>query len=254
MKALLITVAGLSSRFSESLGRACLKCIYYEDGPHETLLYQMMHQNNEFDCYIIVGGFRYQELTEYVGTYLHDFGERIVLVENKAYEKYGSGYSLYLGIQEAIRCGCDELIFAEGDLYVDRASFTRIYHAERNVITASREPILAKKAVAFYFNEQQHIRYIYDTSHSSLEIKEPFLGIFNSGQIWKFTDKERISDAFSAISESGWQGTNLTFIQKYFEGLTDKDYEIVNFETWINCNTISDYRKIYKRGLGNENT
>lgn len=244
MKALLITVAGLSSRFSESLGRECLKCIYFEESYRETLLYRMMHQNTEFDQYIIVGGFRYRELVEYVRRYLGDFGERIVLVENEAYEAYGSGYSLYLGLREAIRRGCDELIFAEGDLYVDNASFTRICNAKGNVITSNREDILAEKAVAFYYNQKHEIHYIYDTSHSALEIKEPFLGIFNSGQIWKFHEKERMVSTFSAISEPDWQGTNLVFIQKYFEGLSDGGYEIIGFETWINCNTISDYKKI----------
>lgn len=244
MKALLITVAGLSSRFSESLGKECLKCIYFENSYRETLLYHMMHQNTEFDRYIIVGGFRYQELVEYVRKYLGDFSERIVLVENEAYAEYGSGYSLYLGLREAIQCDCEELVFAEGDLYVDNASFNRICNAKCNVITSNRENILAKKAVAFYYNEQHKIHYIYDTSHSALEIKEPFLGIFNSGQIWKFNEKERMVSTFYAIPEADWQGTNLVFIQKYFESLSEGDYEIIGFDTWINCNTISDYRKM----------
>ena len=47
VKALIVTVAGMSSRFSESLGRECLKCIYY---PNDI--------KNQFftDCFISLSG------------------------------------------------------------------------------------------------------------------------------------------------------------------------------------------------------
>lgn len=244
MKALLITVAGTSSRFRESLGRECLKCIYYENSYEDSLLYRMISGNTEFDCYIIVGGFRYEELAAFVNKYLPENRDRIVLVENRSYEQYGSGYSLYVGMKEAIRLDCDELVFAEGDLYVDRAGFDRVCSARNNVITYNRDSILASKAVAFYFDEQYGVHYIYDTGHSALQIREPFLGIFNSGQIWKFYEKDRISEAFHAVSERKWQGTNLVYIQEYFGRLTDREYEMIEFSTWINCNTVSDFRKI----------
>lgn len=244
MKALLITVAGTSSRFRESLGRECLKCIYYENSYEDSLLYRMISRNTEFDCYIIVGGFRYAELEGFVKRYLPEIRDRIVLVENPFYEQYGSGYSLYVGMKEAIRRECDELVFAEGDLYVDRAGFDRVCGVRNNVITYNRDSILASKAVAFYFDERYGIHYIYDTGHSALQIREPFLGIFNSGQIWKFYEKERMSEAFYAIREPEWRDTNLVYIQEYFSRLMSCEYEMIEFSTWINCNTVSDFRKI----------
>jgi len=244
LKALLITAAGLSGRFSKSLGKKCLKCIYYEKTPEDSLLYHMICQNKEFDRYIIVGGFLFEELEEFICCYLSDFQDRIVLTENRAYEEHGSGYSLYLGLREAVRLGCDELVFAEGDLYVDQDSFRKICNAKNNVITMNRESIEAKKAVAFYFDVNRRIHYIYDTSHSALEIREPFLGIYNSGQIWKFYDKERICSVFYSVSEEEWHGTNLVFIQKYFEGLDSRSYVSVMCDIWINCNTVNDFRKI----------
>lgn len=244
MKVLLITVAGTSSRFRESLGRECLKCIYYEKSYEESLLYRMIRRNTEFDCYIIVGGFRYEELVGFVNRFMKEIRDRIVLVENPFYEQYGSGYSLFVGMKEAIRIDCDELVFAEGDLYVDSAGFDRVCGIRNNVITYNRESILASKAVAFYFDERQGLHYIYDTGHSALHIGEPFLGIFNSGQIWKFYEKGRMVAAFHAIRESEWRGTNLVYIQEYFGRLTDQEYEMVEFSTWINCNTVSDFRNI----------
>lgn len=244
MRALIITVAGMSSRFSDSLGRACLKCLYYEKDYKESLLYRMICRNVEFDLYIIVGGFRYGELERFMNEHFGEMRNRILLLENKAYQKYGSGYSLYIGLKEAVDREFDEVVFAEGDLYVDDAGFQRVCDAKSNVITYNRESILAKKAVAFYYDEQYGIHYIYDMSHSSLEIREPFLGIFNSGQIWKFSEKDRMAYVFYSLAQSDWFDTNLVFVQKYFDGLTGKDYEMVSFDTWINCNTISDFRKI----------
>lgn len=244
MRTLLITVAGLSGRFSASLGKQCLKCIYYEDSPREALLYRMVCQDAHFDRYIIVGGFLFEELKNYISCYLKSFQDRIVLVENKSFGEFGSGYSLYLGIQEAVRINSDEVVFAEGDLYVDAEGFRKVCSAENNVLTMNREPILADKAVAFYYDVNHKVHYIYDTSHSALEIREPFTGIFNSGQIWKFNDKERICEAFQAVENREWQGTNLVYIQRYFGNLESGQYDSVIFDTWINCNTVADYRII----------
>lgn len=244
MRVLLITVAGMSRRFSESMGRKCLKCIYYENSPEETLLYRMVCRDREFDRYIIVGGYLFAELRDFVSRYLKEFEDRIVLLENEFYQEYGSGYSLYLGLREAIRLDADEVVFAEGDLYVDEVGFQKVCAAENNVITINRESILAEKAVAFYYDVNQKIHYIYDTTHNILEIKEPFAGIFNSGQIWKFSDGRHMRESFDAVGQEEWQGTNLVYIQKYFGDLDSSHYDFVIFNTWINCNTISDFRKI----------
>lgn len=244
MKILIVTVAGLSSRFSESLGYTCLKCLYHEKGIEESLLYRMLHQDVDFDYYIVVGGFRYEDLEAAVGQDFPDLRDKILLVRNLHYADYGSGYSLYLGLKKLLEMDFEEAVFAEGDLYVDRECFRRIYNSPSNVITCSREDILACKAVAYYFDQNYGIHYIYDTAHGSLEIKEPFLGIFNSGQIWKFADAVHLRQSFESLSEKEWQGTNLVFIQRYFGTLEKHEYSVVTFDKWINCNTISDYKKI----------
>ncbi len=85
---------------------------------------------------------------------------------------------------------------------------------------------------------QKRIHYIYDIIHNVLEINEHFTSIFNSGQIWKF----------ASTSMPEWKGTNLVFIQKYFGNLEEGGYYMTRFRTWINCNTISDFKEI-KYGL-----
>lgn len=240
----------MSSRFSESLGRPCLKCLYHESGIEDSLLYNILHQNGDFDQYIVVGGFQYEELEAAVKEHFTEYGDKFLLVRNEHFADYGSGYSLYLGLKELLKMDFDEAVFAEGDLFVDRKSFRGIYENPCNVITRNREEILASKAVAYYFDQNWGIHYIYDTAHGALEIKEPFLGIFNSGQIWKFADAEHLRQTFAAITEQEWQGTNLVFIQKYFETLNKEDYDIITFDKWVNCNTVSDYRK----AVGHENT
>ena len=66
VRILIITVAGMSTRFSQSIGQPCLKCIYYSSDSKESLLYQMLHQPVYFDKYIIVGGYMYDELQKTV--------------------------------------------------------------------------------------------------------------------------------------------------------------------------------------------
>lgn len=249
MKILIITSAGMSSRFSASLGYECLKCIYYKDSFEESLLYGMLHQTAQFDRYVIVGGYKFDELAWAVRKYLPDYEDRIELVRNDQYDVYGSGYSLYMGLKAVFQYlkdhgeHADEIVFAEGDLFVDSAGFQRVYTSKKDVLTANREPILANKAVAYYFDADYGIHYIYDTGHQSLRIDEPFVGIFNSGQIWKFADIDRAKAAFDALTDRQWQGTNLEYIQKYFGALTKEAYEQVTFDRWINCNTVDDFNQ-----------
>ena len=157
---------------------------------------------------------------------------------------------MYLGLREIEDKDYDEVIFAEGDLYVDPKSFGEIYDHVGNVITCNTEPILASKAVAFYYDKDYAIHYIYDTAHSILEINEPFQGIFNSGQIWKFADADKLKKVVQSIPEREWRGTNLVLIQEYFGSLSKSEYDIITFAKWVNCNTISDYRKCIKMREG----
>lgn len=251
---LIITVAGLSSRFSKSLGYPCLKCLYHENSIEESLLYRMLHLTEYFDYYIVVGGFMYDELEAAIEKHFNDLRSRILLIRNEHYADYGSGYSLYLALERIQGMDHGEVVFAEGDLYVDAESFRRICESSANVITCSSEEILASKAVAYYFDCSHRIHYIYDTAHGALEIKEPFLGIFNSGQIWKFADIKHLQQTFRAISKQEWQGTNLVFIQKYFGELARESYETITFDQWVNCNTVSDFKRIADRkAVRNEN-
>ena len=68
MKISIITVAGVSSRFNKDIPEEnkILKCLYYEENPQNTLIYQMLKKLDYCDRIIIVGGYKYSDLEEYV--------------------------------------------------------------------------------------------------------------------------------------------------------------------------------------------
>lgn len=244
MKILILTVAGMATRFSRSVGYDCLKCVYYPNNIRESLLYRMLHQPVPFDKYIIVGGYKYEELRKILEEQFDDLAERVILVNNPHYAEYGSGYSLFCGLREAMRFDFGQIVFAEGDLFVDTETFVRVCHSPNNVITSNREPILASKAVVFYYNAQNKIHYLYDTGHDLLSVNEPFRAIYNSGQIWKFADPVRLRQLYRQMAMDDWKGTNLILVEKYFGPLNQDEYELLQFIKWVNCNTISDFKDI----------
>ena len=240
MNVLLITVAGTSTRFSASIGRPCLKCIYHEGDVRDTILYRLLEMSVH-DRIIIVGGYMFEALKEFLSDV--PFADKAILVNNEEYADYGSGYSLYLGLKKALEMGADEIVFAEGDLSVPDREFKEVCGSLKNVITYNHEPIMADRSVVLYSNEDGRIVYLYDAGHKVLEIKEPFISIYNSGQIWKFIDRKGITDAMEEMDEKDWKGTNLTFIQRYFDMIDPKNVEFIGFSEWVNCNTVADYRR-----------
>lgn len=243
MKSLIVTVAGMSTRFNRDLDSPILKCLYYRHSYKYSLLYQIIEKAHAVDEIIIVGGYLYDQLEKFVKTYFSELISKIRLVYNSHYKDFGSGYSLLKGIQN-ISGLSDEVIFVEGDLYFDSGSFNEIVNSSKNIITINREPIYANKAVALYLSESDSPHYIYDTSHKTLNIDEPFTAIFNSGQIWKFMSVSRLKNICETLPHNKLEGTNLEIIQSYYDGMTGRDFDIVSVNTWVNCNTIEDYNTI----------
>lgn len=240
-RALIITVAGTSTRFNQSAGGEWLKCLYYEESNTNCLLYLIVSRAKNYDQIIIVGGYKYSNLVAYVES-LHD--KRIMLVYNEHFIDYGSGYSFYLGLK-AVDVDVDEITFVEGDLYYDTDSFQRMQQSDGSVLCVNHELILSSKAVVLYFDINHRPHYIYDTSHKALQIDEPFEAIYNSGQMWKFSDAELMRDVVAKLFDKEQQGTNLIIIQNYLNRYQG-ELEIVPVETWYNCNTITDYRNVIK--------
>ena len=247
MRVFLTTVAGSATRFSESIGKPTVKCIYNREDPANTLLNHMLTQASDYDLFVVVGGFLINELEDYINTNLpSEFSEKVMLVNNEQYAEYGSGWSLYLGLDAALKIyGKDitEVLFAEGDLFVDDESFSSVAGTKNSVITINSEAIKANKAVALYYDLENVPHYIYDTAHGQLKIDEPFTAVYNSGQIWKFTDIELLSDLVLNGDPERFTGTNLVLINEYFQKLAKngETIDIISMKTWINCNTINDF-------------
>ena len=243
MKVLVITVAGSSTRFSRSIGKDCLKCIYTESGTEDTLLFRLISMNDAYDRFVIVGGHRYDDLVSFIDKNLDGYGDRISVVRNERYADYGSGYSLLLGLEEAMRWNPDEITFAEGDLALSKDDLDKVYASDKDVITYNLRTIRSDESVVFYFDSDDRPKYVYDTDHKLLMINEPFRSVYNSGQVWKFRDMGKLKGIIENIDENGKKDTNLIFINAYFNSISATDIELIPLYKWFNCNTVSDYRR-----------
>lgn len=242
MKSLIITVAGMSSRFNKDTKEDVLKCLYYEDTPAYSLLSLQVHKCYDLvDEIIVVGGYKYEDLEQFIRNEMKDVNSKMKLVYNDHYHDYGSGYSLLKGI-EVVSEKADEIIFIEGDLFFDSESIEKLIISKKDAISVNNEPILSNKAVALYIDASNYPHYIYDTSHSCLEIHEPFTAIYNSGQMWKFMNPARVKEICQFLTPEQEQGTNLEIIQKYFGAYKMTQIDIVRVSIWFNCNTVLDYR------------
>lgn len=244
MKYLIITVAGTATRFNRDTKEDTLKCLYHNDEPQYALLAQLMKNCGEYDKYIIVGGYLYEKLEQFVTSELSAYGDKIELVYNDHFKDYGSGYSLYKGI-EAIK-GEGDVTFVEGDLFFSAETFKKVYESPKSVITINREPIYSNKAVALYINADGNPRYLYDTNHQTLMVPEPFQAIFNSGQMWKFASSDKLQKSVATLTDKQIRGTNLEIVQAYFGEMKSCEFDVVTFSEWYNCNTVSDYNEVRK--------
>lgn len=250
MKLTVITVAGISSRFNKDFpeDEKILKCLYYDENPKDTLIYRMIQKTSYSDKIIVVGGYKYDDLNNYIDEYIpSDLKEKINLVYNGHFDDLSSGYSLYLGIREALTKFSDieEILFVEGDLDVDMESFQKVIDSPNNVITTNPEAIYSNKAVVLYQNGEDKYIYAFNSNHGLLSIDEPFKAIFNSGQIWKFRDMDLLKIANDNFKEYLITDTNLGIIQKYFD-MADDSIDVIAFNHWVNCNTREDYQIIKK--------
>ncbi len=244
MKIVIITIAGISSRFNEGIDddKKVLKCLYTEGDKKDTLLYHLLKKCSYADHIILVGGYKFEDLCSFYKNELAEEFPEITLVMNEHYSDFGSGYSLYLGIQAAIKLNPSEILFVEGDLDIDNVSFAKVINADKSVLTYTYEPIYANKAVVLYKDDKDRYRYAFNSTHGMLTIKTPFSCILNSGQTWKFTEVDKLKIANEEFYELAKTDTNLRIIQNYLD--IGVDIDLIPLNRWTNCNTRDDYRKI----------
>ncbi len=244
MKIAIITNAGISSRFNDGIPEEVkkLKAIYYENDSKDTLLYHQLIKCSYADKIVLVGGYKFEDLKEYVEGLGRELQTKVILVRNDHFKDLGSGYSLYLGLEEAFKYEPDEILFIEGDLDIDDSSFDRVVLSSKSVLTYTYEPIYANKAVVLCKDDNDHYRYAFNSSHGMLTIDFPFSCILNSGQTWKFTEIDKLMPANKKFYENAKGDTNLKIIQNYLD--LGADVELIPLKRWTNCNTRDDYKKI----------
>ena len=243
-----ITVAGKSERFNDGRENAVLKSIYYENRYEDTLLYHLIKKIERWtDCIILVGGFQYENLLQYAGKCLPVQNGKILFVYNQQYETLQSGNSLYLGLQRIFaEANAKQILFIEGDLDIDSESLDKVLSSEKSVLTVSRDAIYANKSVVLYQDAAGCYRYTFNQEHGLLQISEPFSAIFQSGQVWKFTNVKLLEECCRSFAKTDMTGTNLKIIQTYIDYSGIADMERVTFQWWLNCNTRTDYHKAVK--------
>ncbi len=249
MKIAIITAAGVSSRFNEGYSDAdkALKIIYSEGDEHETLLYHLLEKCDFADRIVVVGGYKYEELQAYLSSPAipDDIRERVRLIFNKHFEDLNSGYSLYKGLEKAFSYDPDEIVFIEGDVDTNPASFEAVVDAEATVLTYCREPIYSEKAVVFYQNEEGEYHYAFSKEHGMLKIDEPFWCLLNSAQMWKFRDMDALAAANDEFRENYYDETNLFIVQGYLDRLPEEERIVLReLGDWTNCNTRKDWKRI----------
>ena len=256
MQIAIITVAGVSSRFNQGIKEEekQLKAIYSEADPSQTLLSHMIKRCGFADKIIIVGGYKYEDLCGYIENQMPEaVRSKIITVYNDHFSDLPTGYSLYCGIKEAFKfkdAGIKGIVFAEGDLDVDDEAFSCVAGSEKTVLTYNHDVIRSNKAVVLYQNADGKYRYAFNSSHGFLKIEEAFSCLYNSGQIWRFHDAEKLQSAVDKYLEKDVaDGTNLKIIEYYAEELDPEDVDIIGFNRWVNCNTREDYRMILKGWL-----
>ncbi len=244
MRIALITNAGISSRFNEGIPEEnkALKAIYYENDNSRTLLYHQLLKCRYADRIVMVGGYKVESLKEYCRGLEAEITDKLTIVVNDRYQELGSGYSLYMGLEEAFKFNPDEILFVEGDLDIDSDSFAKIISSEKSVLTYTYELIYANKAVVLYKDDRNRYRYAFNSSHGLLAIESPFSCILNSGQIWKFRDIEALKRASDSFFADALSDTNLRIIQNYLDQGVEVD--LVPLRRWTNCNTRDDYKRI----------
>lgn len=247
MKMAMIAAAGVSSRFNENEEEAVLKGIYTIADNRKTLLYSILGKCDGFEKVVLVGGYQYEKLMKYVDSLRGDFPFEIQMVYNPYFREFGSGYTLKVGLEQCLNGDCTEITMIEGDLFFDRESFESIKNSRHSVAAYNTKIIYSKKAVIAYVNQEKKLKYVFSANHGAAQIPEPFLEIYNSGQIWKFLDVNRVRMLVKGLPGEVWQGTNLQFIERYFSGVKEGEWEMLPLKVWENCNTREDYLEYAKR-------
>lgn len=251
MKVAIITVAGISKRFNDGVveeNKKVLKAIYSEGNSSQTLLFHLIDKCNYADKIILVGGYKFETLNNFIQTEINnEIRDKITVVYNKYYKELSSGYSLYLGLKEAFQYDLNEVLFVEGDIDIDIASFKAVVEAESSVLTYNREPICSEKSVILYRNKLGQYQYVFNISHGLIKIDDFFSEIYNSGQLWKFKQMNELKEASDVFFKTNRGETNLKIIQEYINRVSQDELSIIQLQRWINCNTKNDYKIVKEK-------
>ena len=110
-----------------------------------------------------------------------------------------------------------------------------------------RETMEKIHTIAEYWNELYNENgFAIMLNDQKLSINESFVKIGNSGQVWQFSDINKLKKIIASYGKTEFKKTNLIPIIDYYNGMNTIDVPIISFNEWFNCNTISDYQQMKK--------
>lgn len=250
MKNVVITCAGGSTRFSNSVNAPVHKSIYKAKDQVRCLLEWQIDtalSSKNVNKIIVVVGFQNTQVEDFVkSTYGND--ERIVIVNNELWSTTGSNLSMCLGLLACKNTKADSILCVEGDLYasnfrdlIDTPSTTSFLSTTNGHSTIDSNVdvlgIISKTSTGFQTSFE------YSTNHSVFENINFYnaVTLFPSGQMWELATEKINFDIVAKSAEIFPNKTNLEVLQHF----SYSELPMIPFilTDWINCNTITELIK-----------
>lgn len=250
MKDIVITCAGGSTRFSNSVNAQAHKSIYKADGQVRCLLEWQIDtalSSENVNKIIVVVGFLHTQVEEFIKS-KYPNNDRIVIVDNKQWSSTGSNLSMCLGLLACKDTKAHSILCVEGDLYASNfkelieAKSTGSFCATTNghsTIDSNVDVlgIVSKTSVGFQTSFE------YSRNHSAFDYIYFYdvVTLFPSGQMWEIATPNIDFDKVAKSAELFPNETNLEILQHFsFRRSPMAPFEL---KDWINCNTITELLK-----------
>ena len=247
MKDVVITCAGGSTRFSNSVNCPAHKSIYKADGQTKCLLEWQIDtalSSENVNKIIIVVGFQNTQVEDFIKS-KYPNNERIITVNNEQWNTTGSNLSMCLGLLACKNTKADSILCVEGDLYASNfkvliecpstSDFRSTTNGHSTIYSnVDVLGIISKTSSGF------RTSFEYSTDHSEFKSINFYnaVTIFPSGQMWEIATKKIDFDKVTKCAEMFPSKTNLEILQ-HFSSSKSPMYPF-ELKDWVNCNTITE--------------
>lgn len=252
MKDIVITCAGGSVRFSNSVKCLAHKSIYKAKNQVRCLLEWQIDtalSSKNVNNIIVVVGFLNNWIEEFIKS-SYPNNERITIINNEKWSTTGSNLSMCLGLLACKNTKADSILCVEGDLYASNFKELIEYPSTKGFrsTTNGHSTVVSNVDVLGIISKENksfktYFEYSRDHSVFSKIDYEKVVMLFPSGQMWEIATDKIDFDKVSKSAEMFPEKTNLEVLQLF--SINSMLIELTPFplKDWINCNTISELLK-----------